>query len=90
MSGDNGSERLTRMQQEIDELRADVRILLRAQILQKDQIDHHETRLDRIEAALDRMAANGERLDERIEKLVSAIGELVRQSNPGLSSLSPE
>lgn len=37
MPSDNGGERLTRLEHEIDELRTDVRILLRAQILQKDQ-----------------------------------------------------
>jgi septal ring factor EnvC (AmiA/AmiB activator) len=86
MASDNGSERLTRIEHELDELRTDVRILLRAQVLQKDQVDTHETRLNRIEAALDRMAEHGEKLDDRIEKLVSAIGALARHTNPGLAS----
>lgn len=82
MASDNGSERLSRMEREIDELRTDVRILLRAQVLQKDELDQHTSRLERIEAGLERLVENGQRLDERIEKLVSAIGTLVRHTNP--------
>jgi chromosome segregation ATPase len=85
MAADNGSSRLTRIERELEELRTDVRILLRAQVLEKDQSDKHESRLDRIEAALDRLAENGERVDARIEKLVSAMGILVSRSNPGAS-----
>jgi chromosome segregation ATPase len=83
MPSDNGGERLTRLEHEVDELRTDVRILLRAQVLQKDQLDDHQTRMSRVEAALDRMAEHGEKLDKRIEKLVSAIGALVSRTNPG-------
>jgi hypothetical protein len=86
MASDNGSERLTRIEHELDELRTDVRILLRAQVLQKDQVDDHETPLNRIEAGLDRLVERGHELDERIEKLVSAIGSLARLSNPGFAS----
>ncbi|HEX3682547.1 MAG TPA: hypothetical protein VHU83_08375 [Bryobacteraceae bacterium] len=86
MASDNGSERLSRIEHELDELRTDVRILLRAQVLQKDQVDDHETRLNRIEAGLDRLVERGHEIDNRIEKLVSAIGALVRHSDPGLSS----
>jgi chromosome segregation ATPase len=82
MPSDNGGERLTRLEHEIDELRTDVRILLRAQVLKKGQLDEHQTRMNRVEAALDRIAEHGERLDERIEKLVSAIGALVHNPNP--------
>ena len=85
MAADNGGERLTRIEHELDELRTDVRILLRAQVLQKDELDNHESRLDRIEAAIDRMTAHGREVDDRIDKLVSAIGALVQRSTPGSS-----
>ncbi len=86
MTTDNGGERLTRIEHEMDELRTDVRILLRAQVLQKDQLDTHSVRLDRIEASLDRLVEQGHKLDQRIEKLVPALGVLVRRANPGLTS----
>jgi len=59
----------------------------RTLVLQKDQRDDRGTRLNPMEAALERLAEHGQKLGEWIGKLVSAIGVLVRHTNPGLGSL---
>lgn len=78
MSAPNGSEALSRLIAEVEELRRDVNILLRAQVLQKDQLDTHDSALKRIEAAVERLTETGQQTEERISKLVSSIGELIQ------------
>jgi len=75
---DNGTDRLARMQSEIDELRTDTRILLRAQVLHAGDIRDHGSRLDRVEKNLEELTERGKETDQRIRDLVSAIGELIR------------
>jgi hypothetical protein len=78
MGTPNGSEALAKLQLEVEELRRDVNILLRAQVLQKDQVDTHEVALTRIEAGIERLTEAGRQTDERIGKLVLSIGDLIQ------------
>ena len=68
---------MAKLMAEVEELRRDVNVLLRAQVLQKDHLDTHEAALKRIEAGLDRLTEAGKETDERISKLVVSIGELI-------------
>jgi len=77
---DNGGERLSRMQADIEELTRDVKILLRAQVLQGGDLKEHEAKLSSLETAAKELVTHGREVDVRIEKLVSAIGALVRRS----------
>jgi hypothetical protein len=82
---DNGTERIARIEQELDEIRQDVRILLRAQVLHNDKLDQHDRILTRLESLQEsnerRFEEIGKRFEEtgtRIDKLVSGIGEYIR------------
>jgi len=82
---DNGTERIARIEQELGEIRQDVRILLRAQVLQGDKLDQHDRILARLESLQEsnerRFEEIGKRFEEmgtRIDKLVSGIGEYIR------------
>jgi predicted nucleic acid-binding Zn-ribbon protein len=85
----NGSEyvaRLQRMEKEHEEFRRDLRQLLTAQVLQKDQIDKLLASLEK-EAEERRTQAQQLRekdamLDRRVDDLVSAIGDLIRRIPP--------
>ena len=69
---------MAKLMAEVEELRRDVNILLRAQVLQKDQLDTHDAALKRIEAGLDRLTEAGKETDGRISKLAVSIGELIQ------------
>ncbi|MFL6465333.1 MAG: hypothetical protein ACJ73N_13100 [Bryobacteraceae bacterium] len=75
---DNGTDRINIMQQQIEELQSDVKLLLRAQVLQGGQLQDHGSRLDRLEKLMEQSIVRGKEIDERIDKLVSAIGVLNR------------
>jgi hypothetical protein len=74
----DGSEALATLQLEVGELRRDVNILLRAQVLQKDELDTHDAALTRMEAGIERLTEAGRQTDERIGKLVLSIGDLIQ------------
>ncbi len=87
MAQDNGTDRLTRIEMDIEELTKDCRILLRAQVLQADMLSSHTSvmkdlgqamlesreRMDRMEKAFE---TRGNAVDTRIDKFFSAIGAL--------------
>jgi septal ring factor EnvC (AmiA/AmiB activator) len=79
-NGDRDS-RMDRIAREHEEFRADLKQLLIAQVIQKDQIDQllkvtqEQTR--QLEAEASERRAKDATLDARVDKLVSAIGELV-------------
>lgn len=82
-NGSHWEARLTRIEQAGEEFRRDMRNLLTAQVLQKDQIDNlvKAIELEREQRKAGEQRAREERkvLDERVDKLVSAIGDLIRR-----------
>jgi chromosome segregation ATPase len=97
---DNGTERIERIEQELGELRQDLRILLRAQVLHNDKLDQHDRVLTRLESLQEsnerRFEEIGKRFDDvgkrfeemgtRIDNLVSGIGEYIRHERERTSA----
>jgi septal ring factor EnvC (AmiA/AmiB activator) len=86
---DNGEQRdarLRRLEQEHEEFQRDLRQLLTAQVLQKDEIDKQIVAVDKLTKALE--AERTERrekdavLDRRVDNLVSSIADLIRRIPP--------
>jgi chromosome segregation ATPase len=84
---DNGTDRINSMQQQIEELQSDVKLLLRAQVLQGGQLQDHGSRLDRLEKLMEQSIVRGKEVDERIDKLVSAIGALNKEIDERIDKL---
>ena len=89
MADANGGEyeaRLRRVEKEHEDFRLDLRQLLTAQVIQKDQIDkllaglEKEAEERRLET--ERLREKDIILDRRVDDLVSAIGDLIRRIPP--------
>jgi septal ring factor EnvC (AmiA/AmiB activator) len=86
---DNGEQRearLRRLEQEHEEFQRNLRQLLTAQVLQKNEIDKQIVAVDKLAKALE--AERTERpekdalLDQRVDNLVSSIADLIRRIPP--------
>jgi predicted nucleic acid-binding Zn-ribbon protein len=89
MADGNGSEweaRLRRVEQEHETFQRDIRNLLTAQVLQKDEIDSllkaSREQRQSLELEREQRKAVDEALDRRVSDVVSAIGELIRRIPP--------
>jgi hypothetical protein len=86
---DNGEQRdarLGRLEQEHEEFQRDLKMLLTAQVIQKDQIDQLLKAIE-IEGKERRekdatLEAQNRALDQRVDNLVSSIADLIRRIPP--------
>ena len=76
-NGEQREARLRRLEQEHEEFRRDLKMLLTAQVIQKDQIDQLIKTIET--EALD---AQSKAFDRRVDNLVSSIADLISRIPP--------
>lgn len=86
MAEENGNRetRLDRIERALElmisdheQFRVDLRQLLTAQVIQKDEIEQHTKQIMEQTKQIEQLRARDAVLDERVDKLVSAIGEYI-------------